>query len=86
MNAKRARRKTNKAKINSEIRVFGDLVTADYLVSKDDVSAGIDKGNYGMVILDHATTWAETPCTCNAKAAEAAVALESFEGARQTIK
>eukprot|EP00972_Heterocapsa_arctica_P060978 8993188-Heterocapsa_arctica.AAC.1 len=39
-----------------------------------------------MVILDHATTWVETHPACNKSAAEAAVALERFQGARQNIK
>ena len=86
MNAKRARRRTNKAARMAEIRVFGDLVTADHLVSKNDVSAGIDDEGYGMVILEHATTWVETHPTCGKSAAEAATALERFQGARQKIK
>eukprot|EP00972_Heterocapsa_arctica_P073342 10831532-Heterocapsa_arctica.AAC.1 len=61
MNAKRARRKANKAERMAEIR-------------------------FGMVILDHATTWLETHPACNKSADEAVVALESFQGARQNIK
>eukprot|EP00972_Heterocapsa_arctica_P022849 3362250-Heterocapsa_arctica.AAC.1 len=72
MNAKRARRKANKAERMAEIRVFGDVVTADHL--------------FCMVILDHAITWVGTHPACNQSADEAGVALESFQGARQNIK
>eukprot|EP00972_Heterocapsa_arctica_P054695 8059950-Heterocapsa_arctica.AAC.1 len=51
---KRARRKSNKAVRTAEIRAFGDRVTVDHLVRKNDVSAGIDVERLGMVILDHA--------------------------------
>eukprot|EP00972_Heterocapsa_arctica_P034737 5114009-Heterocapsa_arctica.AAC.1 len=86
MNAKRARRRVDKAERMAALRVFGDLVTADHLVSKSEVSAGIDDEKFGMVILDHATTWVETHPACNQSADEAAVALERFQGARQKIK
>ncbi len=85
VNAKRARRKANKAARLAEIRVFGDLVTADHLVSKNDVSAGIDDESFGMVILDHATTWVETHPACAKSADEAALALDKFMG-RQKIR
>eukprot|EP00972_Heterocapsa_arctica_P019581 2889754-Heterocapsa_arctica.AAC.1 len=86
MNAKRARRKATKAERQAELRVFGDLGTADHLVSKSEVSAGIDDDKFGMIILDHATTCVEAHPACNKSADEAAVALEKFQGARQKIK
>eukprot|EP00972_Heterocapsa_arctica_P083371 12286147-Heterocapsa_arctica.AAC.1 len=86
MNAKRARRKASKAERQAELHVFGDLVTADHLVSKSEVSAGIDDEKFGMVILDHVTCWVETHPACNKSADEAAAALERFQGARQKIK
>eukprot|EP00972_Heterocapsa_arctica_P027537 4049124-Heterocapsa_arctica.AAC.1 len=38
----------------AEIRAFGDCVTVDHPVSKNDVCAGIDDERLGMVILDRA--------------------------------
>ena len=36
---------------------FGDQITADHLISKDEASHGIDSQKVAMVILDRATKW-----------------------------
>eukprot|EP00972_Heterocapsa_arctica_P052592 7736925-Heterocapsa_arctica.AAC.1 len=58
----------------------------DYLVSKSDVSAGIEDDRFGVVILDRATTRVEVHPTCGKSADVTVAALDLFWGARRRIK
>ena len=61
-------------------RKFGDLVTADHLISKSDTDLGTHESKVAMVMLDHATNWTRI-FPGAAKAADLAKrAIEDFKG------
>ena len=64
---------------------FGDLVTADHLVSTADDSQGWEGERFGFVILDGATRWHDCAPSANRTQAEVVRALSEFTGPRARV-
>ena len=84
LNARQARRRNHKSDANA----FGDIVTADHLIAKDEDGDGIDNGKVALVIKDHYSKWIEAyPSGCKSTDT-AAFAIGDFMGTnrRERIK
>ena len=81
MYAKQARRKKKSLEDTKDgPRKFGDLATADHLISRSETDLGLQESKVAMVMLDHATNWTRI-FPGSAKSAELAKeAINDFKG------
>ena len=76
MNARQARRRHAQSRAKS----FGEIVTADHLIPRDDDGQGIDNDKVALVVKDHFSGWIDIyPAACKS-ADEVVLALNHFQG------
>ena len=81
MNARQARRRHTQSRTKS----FGDIVTADHLIPRDDDGQGIDNDKVALVVKDHFSGWIDIyPAACKS-ADEVVLALNHFQGTSRSI-
>ena len=65
---------------------FGELISADHIVSKSEDSRGFDGSRYALVFLDQGTPWVDVAPTATKTTEETTRALQDFVGPSERVE
>ena len=85
MQKRQCRRKANEDDCNTKAVKFGDVITADHIVTMDPDAASVDGDACAVVIVDRATGWMGCYPTATKSAEEAKKALQDFVGNTDSV-